>query len=384
MEARTVRVFPFHPMRVGRTGILASLFAIGLIHLGNARTAAGQSRPSGGAAPHADDGSSETQGPGRQSASGTRPLRAGSSQSEASHGGPASGNESHRAMPLKPEWADLPPAHEQYLNDILKYWEHSSSKIERYQCTFTRWVYDLPTDAAGRPASDRGGREAARQISQGLIKYMAPDKAMYQARKVWNFDATKKDYVDVPVERHGDHWICDGEWIYEFDYPQSTLRKIQLPPDARGEAISKGPLPFLFRAKGDEIRARFWMRVDTPPDVKGEYHLEAAPRTQEDAAMFRVARIVIAETDYLPKAIVLVPRTNDGRSSQREVFVFENREINWTFKDLLNGLNLWQRDFYEPSVPKGWKLIEQPYRGGHEVGAPGVTAERPAPGASRR
>ncbi len=285
---------------------------------------------------------------------------------------------------LAPEWAQLPPEHEKYLNDILRYWEHSSAGIERYQCNFTRWVYDLPADNMGRPVKDRAGDEAARQISQGLIKYMAPDKAMYQVKKVWSFEAAKTDYVDAPVERHGDHWICDGEWIYEFDYPQSLLRKIQLPPEARGDAISKGPLPFLFRAKADEIRARFWIRVDTPKDVSGEYHLEAVPRTQEDAAMFRVARIVIAEEDYLPKALVLIPRTNDGRNSNREVFVFENREKNWSFKDLLNGLNVWKRDFYEPAVPKGWKLLEQPYQGGQEVSAPATTANRTPAQPARR
>lgn len=262
---------------------------------------------------------------------------------------------------LVPPWIPLSPEHEEYLNQVLKYWEYNSSKIERYQCEFTRWVYDLPPDATGRVPVDPQGREAARQISQGVIKYMAPDKAMYQSQRVWKFDTKSLNYTEVRAQEDRDHWVCDGRWIYEFDYRQKTLRKIELPPDMRGKAISKGPLPFLFRAKADEIKSRFWLRVDTPADAKGEYHLEIVPRTQDDAAQFRSCRLIIDEKDFLPKLLVVFPRANDGRTAQREVFAFDKRQVNWTFKDLLNEFNIWSRDFYEPAVPSGWKLIEEPF-----------------------
>ncbi|GIW91965.1 MAG: hypothetical protein KatS3mg110_4480 [Pirellulaceae bacterium] len=287
-------------------------------------------------------------------------------------------DDSQEAPTVAPAWIPLSPEHEAYLDQILKYWEYTTSKIERYQCEFTRWVYDLPPDAAGRLPVDPRGNEAARHISQGIIKYMAPDKAMYQSRRIWKFDQNKRDYVEAAVEQEADHWICDGRWIYEFDYRQKVLRKIELPPQMRGQAISKGPLPFLFRAKADQIKARFWIRVDTPADARGEYHLEIVPRTQEDASQFRACRLIIDEKDFLPKALVIIPPANDGRGANREVFVFDKRQVNWTFQDLLNEFKLWSRDFYEPAVPNGWKLIEEPYQ------APASVAERPQAGSGRQ
>ncbi len=277
---------------------------------------------------------------------------------------------------VAPAWIPLSPEHNAYLDQILKYWEYTTGKIERYQCEFTRWVYDLPPDPSGRLVTDPRGNEAARHISQGIIKFMAPDKALYQSRRIWKFDPNKRDYVEGKAEQEGDHWVCDGHWVYEFDYRQRVLRKIELPPQMRGQAISKGPLPFLFRAKADQIKARFWLRVDTPSDAKGEYHLEIVPRTQEDAGQFRACRLIIDEKDFLPKALVIIPRANDGRSSHREVFVFEKRQVNWTFQDLLNELKLWSRDFYEPAVPNGWKLMEEPYREPAAVADPPERASR--------
>jgi len=262
---------------------------------------------------------------------------------------------------MAPAWIPLSAEHEKYLDQVLRYWEYNSSKIERYQCEFNRWIYDLPPDATGRPVTDRSGNEAARQISQGIIKFMAPDKAMFQSHRVWKFDPKTRSYTEVRAEEDRDHWICDGHWIYEFDYRQKVLRKIELPPEMRGKAITRGPLPFLFRARAADIKERFWLRVDTPPEAKGEYHLEIVPRTQEDAAQFRLCRLIIDESDFLPKALVIVPRSNQGNTTQREVLTFEKRQVNWTFKDLLNELNLWSRDFYEPAVPQGWKLVVEPY-----------------------
>ena len=70
----------------------------------------------------------------------------------------------------------------------------------------------------------------------------------------------------------------------------------------QGKAIVDGPLPFLFGAKADKIKARYWLRVITPSDAKGEYWLEAWPKSRYDSANFQRVEIILDEKDYLPKA----------------------------------------------------------------------------------
>jgi TIGR03009 family protein len=258
-----------------------------------------------------------------------------------------------------PTWWPLRPDHEKYLDEILDYWEYNTGKIQRYECKFTRWIYD----PSAVKADSQTGEIPAREISQGVIKYMAPASAMYKVDKVFGYVPPEGErasrYDELDVERFGEHWVCDGQSIFEFDYGQKLLKQIVLPPEAQGEAISKGPLPFLFRAKKDEIKERFWVRVITPEGKTGEYWLEAYPRTQEDAAHFKFIHIIIDQKEFLPKALILFKRTFTERSPARETFAFEDRQVNLTWKNFLQGLQIWKRDFFAPAVPDGWKKVIQ-------------------------
>ena len=92
----------------------------------------------------------------------------------------------------------------------------------------------------------------------------------------------------------------------------------------RGKAIADGPFPFLFGAQAAKIRARYWLRVITPPDTQGEYWLEAVPKTQVDAANYKKVTIILAQKDYLPRAIQVYPVNYDERKNPtRTVFQFE-------------------------------------------------------------
>ncbi len=263
-----------------------------------------------------------------------------------------------------PSWWPLREDHEKYLDEILGYWEYNTAQITRYECKFTRWIYD---PAAVR-ADSQTGELPAREISQGVIKYMTPASAMYKVNKVYGYRPPEGDkpsrYDELDSDRFGEHWVCDGESIFEFDYGQKLLKQIVLPPEAQGEAISKGPLPFLFRAKKDEIKERFWIRVITPEGKTGEYWLEAYPRTQEDAAHFKFVHIIIDQKEFLPKALILFKRSFTERSPARETFAFEERQVNLTWKNFLQGLQVWKRDFFAPAVPDGWKKVVQQVEAG--------------------
>ena len=94
------------------------------------------------------------------------------------------------------------------------------------------------------------------------------------------------------------------------------------------------------------------MRVVTPREAKNEYWIEAVPKHRRDAANYERVEIILAEKDYLPKAIqIFLP---DGVT--RTVFSFTGRKVN----DPLVRL---QKDFSKPGVPRGWTKVVENYDG---------------------
>lgn len=251
--------------------------------------------------------------------------------------------------PMAPSWIPLSAQHQEYLDQVLAYWEHKSSQIQRYRCEFKRWEYD--------PVF--GPKDACKTFSEGVIKYAAPDKGLFRVDRLLEYQASQnpadKPTWLPPKDQAGtyDHWVCDGRYVYQFDQQKKKLIQNELPPEVRGQAIGNGPLPFLFNAKADDIKRRFWLHVITPRDAKNEYWLEAVPKAQEDAANFKMVHVIIDEADYLPKAMVLFD-TNyvAGVRPARTTFQFNNREVN--FSVLAEQLNLFHREFYEPKLPSGW------------------------------
>ncbi len=256
----------------------------------------------------------------------------------------------------------LTPPQEEYLNQVLNYWEFKSRQVERFRCKFTRWEYD--------PVFGPRDPYTAKTESTGVIMYSAPDKGLFRVDKTFHYTAPANPgeqprYVEREGEV-GEHWVCDGQSVFEYNHQQKKLIQHELPPEMRGRAIANSPLPFIFGANASQIKERFWMRVITPRDAKGEYWLEAYPRHQADAANYQKIEIILDETDYLPKAIQIYDPTYDARRNpKRTAFVFEQREVNWNIT--LQKLNLFHKEFYEPTLPSGWKKEVQRYN----QGAPG-------------
>ena len=241
-----------------------------------------------------------------------------------------------------PDWLPLPADHQKYLDEILKYWEHTTSKTQRYRCKFKRWEY----------------QPKLKTYSEGVIKYAAPDKGLFQVETIKNRLPPKEQGGD-PIWQEGEfreHWVCDGASIFEFDYNNKQLKQRQLPREMQGARITDGPLPFLFGATVQQIKSRLWLRVITPKDAEGEFWLEGVPRTQEDAANFALIHIILDEKDFLPKGMVLF-----HRNQSQSTFAFEKRETNWNIA--IERLNIFKSQFYEPKPYPGWKKVVEPLAG---------------------
>jgi len=252
---------------------------------------------------------------------------------------------------MVPNWVPLAPELAKYTDDILKYWEWRSNKVQRYRCRFKRFEYD--------PVHVPDPRVFF-SYAEGAIKYAAPDKGLFKvdnsSQVVLPLVQGEKPKYERRDPELNEHWVCDGKAIFEFNGRAKQLIKRDLPPEMQGKEIAQGPLPFLFNAKAADIKQRYWVRaLDRPPKQK-TWHLEAFPKTQQDAADFLKIHIIIAaDEDELPEAIILF-----HRNKARTTYAFEQREENWSV--VIEKLNLFHREFFEPKAPSGWTKVMQDFQ----------------------
>ena len=274
----------------------------------------------------------------------------------------------------------LPPQDQQFLDRVLTNWEQRSKAVDRYRCTFKRWEYD---PVFGPP-------NTFKTYSEGLIQYQTPDKGMFKVDKYMDFvPPAQAGGKPGFMQRSGDvveHWICDGESVFEHDYKTKRLIQRELPPEMRGKAIADGPLPFLFSAEAEKIKRRYWVRpLQVPKDIQGEYWLEAYPKTRQDAANFQRVHVIIDQADFLPKGLVLFDKNFDARTNPaRTTFTFESREVNWNIA--LDKVTFWKKQFFKPEPPPGWKKVVEKYESPEQGDnfAPTATGTVPPPAPTRQ
>src|SRR5205814_773412 len=105
-----------------------------------------------------------------------------------------------------------------------------TAKIKTFRCTFTRWGYVpgiLPAQF----------KDKALLKSEGELKYSAPDKGTFQIIKVRQFNPKTEEYEPAKNEI-GEHWVCDGESIWEYNGRLKQVIERPIPPEMRGKAIS--------------------------------------------------------------------------------------------------------------------------------------------------
>jgi TIGR03009 family protein len=236
--------------------------------------------------------------------------------------------------------APLSPAEAAALDQLLTAWERRNAAVRTWSCTFHKWEYNAwsPVDA--------NGERLAFTESTGELKYAAPDKGLFHVKqsKQWSPEARR---YEVRGGEAGEHWVCNGESIYEFRHTERQLRETKLPAEMRGKAISDGPLPFVFGAKAETLKKRYWMRLITPADVRDQIWLEALPRYQAEAANFSKVELILQSRDLMPFAIQI----HKPGGQDRDVYQFDPR-TNLVDK----GLDM-IRDFARPTTPFGYTYV---------------------------
>jgi TIGR03009 family protein len=269
------------------------------------------------------------------------------------------------AEPNRSAWPSSDVGQQDDLDKILDAWEKKNGQIKTFKCTFNRWQYD-PVFFTTRP----GEPEQAKQTSQGEIKYSAPDKGLLRETggDTWSINPTSHKPEQKKLEAL-EHWACDGKQVYKVDYQQRTVEEIPIPPELQGQGITQGPLPFVFGAKAAELKARYYIRLTTPADAKGQAWLEIRPKNRRDAENFSKVNLILRTNDMFPQAIEIY-----GTNGQdRDAFLLEPKGFDP--REIFGG------DF-NPS-PFGFKHVKhQPQAA--PAPQPGGQAQRMAPDSGRR
>ena len=239
---------------------------------------------------------------------------------------------------------ELSPDEQQRIDQLLDAWEKESNKVESFKCKFTRWDYDRTFGP-----KDNDFLMAERK---GEIKFRAPDKGTFKetSMKVYEPPKDDKSHGNYVTSKDGmEHWVCDGNAIYQFKPAQKVLEISELPEAMRGKAITEGPLPFIFGAKANTLRQRYWIHEVTPREEAAEFiWLEAFPKFAQQAAEFKKVRIILTRAELLPFAMeVYLPNGQD-----RTAYAFEKPIVN----ELFGGI----KDFLPPMTPFGWRKVVNP------------------------
>ena len=229
------------------------------------------------------------------------------------------------------------------LDLALTDWENGTAKVDTFMCDLERWEYD-PVWADPRV------QNKAITFSSGKIKYKAPDMAVFEIDKIQRIDPATGKY-NVAKNEQGEHWVCTGKSVWEIDAEKKLVTERVLPPHMQGKAIASGPLPFVFGAKADELKARYFMRVITPQKFAAtEVHLEAWPRRRDDAANYSKCIFMLQRKTHMPTAL----RVYDPNGKSYTTYGFRNSKVNPFFPNLFGV-------FGPPKVPKGFtKIVENP------------------------
>lgn len=257
----------------------------------------------------------------------------------------------------------LTPEQQADLDKVLDDWERQSGLVNKFQCDFTKWTYD-PTFLPPTIGPNGDLIEQAIKSSTGEIKYRAPDEGLIRDKKVREISNPGSEKPIITEHNYGEYWACDGKILSAVDDAKKQVHRTKLPPEMQGKFISEGPLPFAFGTKAAPLKARYYLRIITPPDKRDQVWLEIRPRFQKDLTNFIEVQVVLRAKDMLPTAIQIThaevkvpvqtaqgPKIVVGR--QREVYVFAET---WVWLPNLFG------DDFLPH-PLGYTIIDEPMPG---------------------
>ena len=252
------------------------------------------------------------------------------------------------------------------LQTLLNNWEQQSKSMKTLECSFTRWHYDMFAAPQGQFASR----------ADGVIKYAAPDKGLFRVDQIVffsGFDANQQPILQPQPGQFGEHWVCNGEQLIEFDRNQKECRIQTLPPDMRGQKIFNSPLPFVFNLDAQQIQQRYWVRQVQAP-AEGMLLIEAWPKRQEDRAQYKLVQIALDANTFLPRALLMYAPNFHAKNAPK----WDHYEFRESKRNAIGaGFQRFLGNFIPQKPPADWKIIQNnlspgPTPGAQQAAVPGT------------
>jgi TIGR03009 family protein len=301
---------------------------------------------------------------------------------------------------MQQPFPNLTADEQKMLDQVLAYWEQETSKIQRFNCEFSRWEYDSQAPGVAELARQIGSMEVPIAAGQGVIRFQKPDRGLFRTdtylKMTGQLTADRRVELKKDANNFGEWVVCDGKNVWDYDRKVKVRTRLELPPEMQGLGIMNSPLPFLFGVKADEIKSRYWIRMisagtENGRPVQDKYAIEAYPKYPVDAVNYHHVQIVLDREMFLPLLMVLfMPEWNDKGSNEngvvleprdkRMVYQFANRQTNATIFQKLSEA-IWRQEFIPTDPGAGWTTNEIPYLPAQNTAGPASPGTGPfAPG----
>lgn len=273
-------------------------------------------------------------------------------------------------QPAGQPFPKLAPAAQAQLQQLLSNWEEQSKGTKTLECTFSRWHYDMFAAPTGVHATR----------ADGVIKYAAPDKGLFRVDRLVFYAGMKDGQPQFQPQngQYGEHWVCNGKQLIEFDRSKEECRIQDLPPEMQGQQIFNSPLPFVFNLDAQQIQERFWVRQVEAPNP-ALVLVEAWPKRQEDRAQYKLVQIALDAETYLPQALLMYAPNFDKKTAQK----YDHYEFTAVKRNAIGaGFQKFLGNFIPEKPPANWKILRERFLSPADV-APPRTAEANQPSSKR-
>src|SRR5262249_21090288 len=107
-----------------------------------------------------------------------------------------------------------------------------------------------------------------------------------------------------------DKIICTGSVVYVYDSPAKVLRFAEQPAPGKSQLNDNNFLDFLFGMKAGEANQRYQIVYVQSPD-KWYHYIKIFPRSEQDKASFKEARVALNVSNYLPRQLWFLQANDD-------------------------------------------------------------------------
>ena len=212
------------------------------------------------------------------------------------------------------------PQRDQWLDAILKNWEHTMMQVRSLEATQCERVNEDPTFKT-------------RDVYSGTVRFLKGEGKDPSSRA--SLDLVHKDNPKVR-----DRVVLTGSFLYQFEPSAKEIRVHALPQPKGNENNDQSLVALLFGMKSEQAKQRF--KIDLVHADSNYYYLQILPKSEQDKADFSKAQLALLRTTYMPR--------------QLHFFQVNGAKVSWDLPRIQTPApNLSARDFQPPELPSGWK-----------------------------